>query len=378
MSKITDFVKKYLCNKKIMFGAYIAAVLIVLVLVISTHQSGEGGDSMAGEVKTTDPEAKMAEIPEERVGKEESRLETLQRMDKEQAAKMEQTQKDSLATEEVRNAAEAKKLERTLRNTLSFASDRSTTKQTPAERSNIGRNNTGRTEKTPVDEMTGFEQFKKEMAKLDSLNNTNVGTEKKQPTEQLPAKATGQTFFVYKDGYRDSPYFNSIIDTGEPSHIKAMVDEVVKAKQGTRVRIRLLDDITVNGKVLPRNQYLYAHVTGFTDMRIRLTVTSILLKDKIFAVSLEVYDLDGYPGLYVPRSSFQEFMRDFNGNAAGSTTVDVAETNNSRLAQMGYDMLDNLINASRSALQKKAKTNKANIKYNTQILLINAGEKEKF
>ena len=376
MSKFTDFAKKYLCNKKILFGAYIAAILIILVIVISTHQVGMGDETMASEVKATAPETKMAEMPEERVGKEESRLETLQRMENEAAAKEDKVRKDSLATEESRNAADARKLERTLRNSLAYGANK--TRESQNTGSNTGKSRNSRTDNKTSDELTEFEQFKQEMARLDSLNNIGSGTPKKQAVEQQPAKSDDRTFFVYKAGYHESPYFNSIIDAGEPSHIKAMVDEVVKAKQGTRVRIRLLDDITINGKVLQQNQYLYAHVSGFTDMRIRLSVTSILYKDKIYAVNLDIYDLDGYPGLYVPKSSFQEFMKDFSGNAVGNTTIDVAETNTSRLAQMGYDMLDNLISASRSALQKKAKTNKANIKYNTQVLLINANEKEKF
>lgn len=108
-----------------------------------------------------------------------------------------------------------------------------------------------------------------------------------------------------------------------------------------------------------------------------LTVSSLLLHDKVYNINLEVYDLDGYAGLYVPKSSFQEFMQELNGGMIGSTDIRVDESNSSRLAEMGYNMLDDLINTSKKALQNKAKANKAKIKYNTQVLLINSNERNK-
>ena len=363
MNKLKEFIKKYV-NKKIMFGGYVAIILIILVIVMSNHYENSQQESMASEVKTNDPMAQIAQVPTERVGKEETRIETLDRLEKEKAAEIDKNKKDSLAKIEAQQAAEAKRFEQKLSYTARRTSSHSSASNRKERQADL-----------PQNELTEFEKFKQELQRLDSLDKAGTETDNKKSIPEKPLKSEDKSFFVYKDGYQSSPYFNSIVDTEEPSHIKAMVDEVVKAKQSSRVRLRLLDDITVDGKVIPRNHYLYAHVTGFSGQRIMLTITSMLLKDKIYPVNLEIYDLDGYSGLHVPRSSFQEFMQDFNSNTASSTTVDVDDSNSTRLAQMGYDMLDNLISTTRRALQNKAKTNKAKVKYNTQVLLINANEK---
>lgn len=373
MGKIKDFCKKI--DKKILAGAYVTVILIGLVLLISSHHENSKSETMASEVKTIDPEAQIAEIPEEQVGKEETRIETLLRIEKETSAKTEKSKKDSLQKQEAHQAAQANRMEQSIQNSLNYGSKQSTGKTSTAGTARP-RNSNRRQVETPENELTEFDKFKREMDRLDSLERAGSQTPPKNIVTEKPPKSEDKSFFVYKEGFQESPYFNSIIDAGEPTHIKAMVDEVVKAKQNSRVRLRLLDEITIDGKVIPRNHYLYAHVTGFTGQRIMLTITSMLLKDKIYPVNLEVYDLDGYSGLYVPRSSFQEFMQDFNTNAVGASKVDVDEVNTSRLSQMGYDMLDNLISTSRRAMQNKAKTNKAKVKYNTQVLLINANEKE--
>ena len=45
--------------------------------------------------------------------------------------------------------------------------------------------------------------------------------------------------------------------------IRAMIDQTTKAKEGTRLRFKLLDDVTVSGTKLRKGTYLYGTVTGF-------------------------------------------------------------------------------------------------------------------
>lgn len=378
MMNIKDWCKKHLCNKKIMFGAYVAGILILLVLLISSHRNSLDNESMASEVKTIDPVSQLTQVPEERLGKEESRIETLARIEKEEKKREEKLRRDSLDKEDAKQAANAKRLEQSIRKSLHYAQDRSNTRSYGQTGNNM-RGNTKKNlrDENMQDELSDFEKFKMEMARLDSLEKAGITEDKKEDSSNKKSAPPEAAFFVYKEGYKESPYFNTIIDSEEPSNIKAMVDEVVKAKQSSRVRLRLLDDITVAGKIIPRNHYLYAHVSGFGGQRIMLTVSSLLLHDKVYNINLEVYDLDGYAGLYVPKSSFQEFMQELNGGMIGSTDIRVDESNSSRLAEMGYNMLDDLINTSKKALQNKAKANKAKIKYNTQVLLINSNERNK-
>ena len=56
-----------------------------------------------------------------------------------------------------------------------------------------------------------------------------------------------------------SDYFNTLCENEpEKKLIKAIIDENVKAVDGSRVRLRLLDDIEINETVVPKGSYIYA------------------------------------------------------------------------------------------------------------------------
>lgn len=101
-----------------------------------------------------------------------------------------------------------------------------------------------------------------------------------------------------------SDYFNTLAkDAREPKLIKAIIDENIKAVDGSRVRLRLLDDIEINESVVRRGTYLYATVSGFSSGRVKGSINSILVEDELVKVSLSIYDTDGLEGLYVPSAS---------------------------------------------------------------------------
>ena len=97
-----------------------------------------------------------------------------------------------------------------------------------------------------------------------------------------------------------SDYFNTLAkDAREPKLIQAIIDENIKAVDGSRVRLRLLDDVEIGECVLKRGSYLYATVSGFASGRVKGSINSILVNDELVKVSLSLYDTDGLEGLYV-------------------------------------------------------------------------------
>lgn len=61
-----------------------------------------------------------------------------------------------------------------------------------------------------------------------------------------------------------SDYFNTIAQNEhEPNLIKAIIDEDVKAVNGSRVRLRLLDDVEINETVVKSGSYLLCHHERF-------------------------------------------------------------------------------------------------------------------
>lgn len=162
----------------------------------------------------------------------------------------------------------------------------------------------------------------------------------------------------------------------EAKLIRAMIDQTTKAREGTRLRFKLLDDVTVSGTKLKKGTYLYGTVTGFGQQRVRATITSILIGDKFINVKLSVFDNDGMEGFYVPESAFRDFVKD-----AGSSTVQQNISFDSENGETGISgetialqALQNMYNSASSAISSSIRKNKAKIKYNTIVYLINSEE----
>ena len=73
-----------------------------------------------------------------------------------------------------------------------------------------------------------------------------------------------------------SDYFNTLTQNEhEPKLIKAIIDEDVKATDGSRVRLRLLDDIEIGETMVKKGSYLYATMSGFGSQRVKGSINSI-------------------------------------------------------------------------------------------------------
>ena len=181
---------------------------------------------------------------------------------------------------------------------------------------------------------------------------------------------------VVKKVKTSSDYFNTLAkDAKEPKLIQAIIDEDIKAVDGSRVRLRLLDDIEINESVVKRGTYLYATVSGFSSGRVKGNISSILVDDELVKVSLSLYDTDGMEGLYVPNSQFRETSKDVaSGAMSGSMSMNTGTYGNS-LAQWGMQAVNNAYQKTSNAISKAIKKNKVKLKYGTFVYLVNGREK---
>lgn len=172
-----------------------------------------------------------------------------------------------------------------------------------------------------------------------------------------------------------SDYFNTLCDNDkETSLIKAIIDENIKAVDGSRVRLRLLDDIEINDVVVPKGSYLYATMSGFGSQRVKGNVQSIMVDDDIIKVSLALYDTDGLEGLYVPSSQFRETTKDVGSGALSNTSslTNSSTTSGNSLATWGAQTITNAVQKTSNAISKAIKKNNAKLKYGTFVYLINS------
>ena len=220
------------------------------------------------------------------------------------------------------------------------------------------------TEQDRRDKEEEAEEKRQRQEMIDALTGNTKKKGKKEEKAEIVEK-------VKED---NSEKFNTVASTenvDEPL-IKAMIDRTTKAREGTRLRFKLLDDVTVKGIRLKKGSYLYGIVTGFGQQRVKASITSILVGNKFIKVDLSVFDNDGMEGFYVPESTFREMVKDAGSNvAAQSVQFDVNGSGSLSPEIIALQALQNMYQSASSAVSKNIRKNKAKIKYNTIVYLIN-------
>lgn len=177
---------------------------------------------------------------------------------------------------------------------------------------------------------------------------------------------------VSKSGRPNESYFNTLGDNNEqPLLIKAMLDQDIKVVDGNRIRIRLMDDVIINDNLLERGTYLFATVTGFGVQRVKAKVTSILVNDKFIKVALNIYDNDGMEGFYVPESAFRDLAKEAGAQAMQQNINMNSSSGDQNFESFAFQTLQGIYQSTSQALSKAVKKNKAKLKYNTTVYLIN-------
>ena len=171
---------------------------------------------------------------------------------------------------------------------------------------------------------------------------------------------------------KPSDYFHTLAENEpEPKLIKAIIDEDIKAMEGSRVRLRLLDDVEIGELVVSKGAYLYATMSGFGSQRVKGNVKSLMVADELLKVNLSIYDTDGLEGLYVPSSTFRETSKDVASSALGSNVNMNNGTGGNSFTQWGMQAVQNAYQRTSNAVSKSVKKNKAKLKYGTFVYLVN-------
>lgn len=165
--------------------------------------------------------------------------------------------------------------------------------------------------------------------------------------------------------------FNTVSNEEETNLIKAVIDENVKGYLGSRIRIRVLEEMKMGRRVVPKGTILYANISGFGEQRVFLSVVSIFYQGQITPINLSIYDVDGMKGLYIPRSKFREMVK-----TLGETSV---QGNNMDNANESFysSLISKAFTSTSTMIANLIRQNKVKLKYNSFIYLIDEAELEK-
>lgn len=217
-----------------------------------------------------------------------------------------------------------------------------------------------------------MEMFKQQMAYMDSMTKANDPAFKaeKQKREAL-AKTIEQHANEKALPVRKAEVINADFNTVRPERkdnfIMAVIDENITGYAGSRIRLRLLEDINAGKTLIKKGTYLYALVNGFSGQRVTFEIKTIFSDNKLLPVKLEVYDLDGLAGLYVPESAFRDFTKDLGTNSMQGVTIDGSSGSGS---QFLMSSVSKIFESTSSAIAGMIRKNKAKIKYNSYLYLI--------
>lgn len=202
-------------------------------------------------------------------------------------------------------------------------------------------------------------------------NYQNPGGSASQEGEQ-PEKVTKKTKEM-------SSYFNTVGNDKEKDKlIMAIIDENIKAVDGSRVRLRLLDDIEIGDEIIKKGTYLYATMSGFGKQRVQGKVESIFYNEDIIKVSLSIYDTDGMQGLYVPESNFRETTKEVASSAMqGGNILDNSSTSSNGIKGWATQAAQNASQRVMNALSSAAKKNRVHLKYGTRVYLMDGSQNER-
>src|SRR6266542_2378858 len=96
--------------------------------------------------------------------------------------------------------------------------------------------------------------------------------------------------------------------------VAAVVHETQTLVNGSTVKLRLLQDITVNKTIIPNGSFVYG-TASLKNERLEIEINSILYGNSLFPVKLETYDLDGVEGLFIPGSIDRNVAKQSADNA---------------------------------------------------------------
>jgi conjugative transposon TraM protein len=170
--------------------------------------------------------------------------------------------------------------------------------------------------------------------------------------------------------YRTNAFYG--LDDEEPfdpmtsNAIQAVVHETKTIVAGATLKMRLLADVIVGGRLLKKNAFVYG-ICAIQGERLVIKIKSVSVDNSLLPTALSVYDLDGLEGIYIPGA----ISRDAAKQAASQSVqdVDLFAMNTSLGAQAAVAGVE----AAKGLFSKKAKLIKVTVKAGYKIFLKDTG-----
>ncbi|QSW88491.1 conjugative transposon protein TraM [Flavobacterium endoglycinae] len=163
------------------------------------------------------------------------------------------------------------------------------------------------------------------------------------------------------------------LDEAQPAEdiqnsIEAVVHQTQTIVNGSVVKLRLTNDIFLQGTIIPRNTFLYG-MAALKGERLEVKITNIQYNNSIFPVELAVYDIDGIDGIYIPGAISRDVAKASADRSIQTLGLNgISDSWGAQAAGMG-------IEAAKSLMSKKVKLIKVVVKAGYRVLLYDEKQK---
>lgn len=151
--------------------------------------------------------------------------------------------------------------------------------------------------------------------------------------------------------------------------IEAVVNENQVLVNGAVTKLRLLQDMFINGYRIPSGNFVFG-IASLNGERLDIEINSIRSGSSLYPVKMEVYDMDGLAGIHIPGAITRDVAKQSADNSLQMMELTTFDPSlKAQAAAAG-------INTAKSLLTKKAKLVKVMVKAGYKVLLLDKSTKQ--
>jgi conjugative transposon TraM protein len=190
-------------------------------------------------------------------------------------------------------------------------------------------------------------------SKVNRLENSNVTLFTNQIDTALRPQHT-QFLDVLNDDNRANSLDNSI---------RAVIHDTQEVVAGSTVKLRLIEDVTIDGKLVHEGQFMFG-TCAINNERLTISISSIRQDGSMFDVKLSVYDLDGMEGVFIPGAITRDAAKQSSDQAIQSLQFMTLDPS------IGAQAASAGLQAAKGLLSRKVKAIRVTLKAGYQVLLV--------
>lgn len=190
---------------------------------------------------------------------------------------------------------------------------------------------------------------------VDKSDDTYLGT---ADTVTVPSGLITGTGFYGLD---------SIGHQNDENAIAAIVHGTQTLTNGATIKLRLLQDVFLNGILIHRDNFIYGTCSLEAD-RLNIEIKNIRVGHSVYPVALKAFDLDGLPGIHVPGAITRDAAKDGADQAIQSLDF------YSMSPSVGAQAASAGVQAVKGLFSRKVRLIKVTVRSGYSVLLANANQ----